>query len=108
MDPQIGNNIRKFRELKNITREVMAAELGLTASGYSKIERNEVDLSLSRIYKIARILDVNFNHLIVFDSAHLFNGTSGSDNNLYKEKYIKKLEEENELLKNIINDFLRK
>ena len=50
----IGDNIKKFRELKNITREQMASDLEMSLSNYSKIERNEIDLTISRIQKIAQ------------------------------------------------------
>ncbi len=110
----LGDTIKKFRELKNITRETMAAELDMSLSGYSKIERNEVDLTISKIQKIADILKVDISQILNFDASQIFNV---SDNNLvqglgakaesihfhgdddYKEKYIKMLEEENRRLK---------
>ena len=109
----IPKNIRKFRELKNITREVIASELEMSLSGYSKIERNEVDLTISKIQKIAEILKVDVSQILNFDASQIFNV---SNNNLvqsigakaenmhfhtddYKEKYIKMLEEENKRLK---------
>ncbi|MFY8166151.1 MAG: helix-turn-helix domain-containing protein [Sediminibacterium sp.] len=109
----LGENIKKFRELKNITREVIASELEMSLSGYSKIERNEVDLTISKIQKIAEILKVDVSQILNFDASQIFNV---SNNNLvhsigakaenmhfytddYKEKYIKMLEEENKRLK---------
>ena len=38
----LGDTIKKFRELKNITRETIAAELKMSLSNYSKIERGEI------------------------------------------------------------------
>ena len=37
----ISSNIKKFRELKSLTREYLASELDMSVSGYSKIERGE-------------------------------------------------------------------
>lgn len=112
----IGDNIKKFRELKNITREQMAADLSMSLSGYSKIERNEIDLTLSRIKQIAQILSVDVAQILDFDINQVFNV---SNNNLvqglgakaenmhfhtddYKEKYIKVLESEIERLKKLV------
>lgn len=93
----------------------MAADLGLSLSGYSKIERNEIDLTLSRIKKIAEILGVDVSQILNFDVTQIFNV---SNNNLvqglgakaenmhfhtddYKEKYIKVLEAEVDRLKKL-------
>ncbi|OFY87053.1 MAG: hypothetical protein A3F72_17775 [Bacteroidetes bacterium RIFCSPLOWO2_12_FULL_35_15] len=114
----IGDNIKKFRELKNITRETMASELSMSLSGYSKIERGEIDLTLSRIQQIAQILDVDMSQILNFDASQIFNV---SNNNLvqglgakaenmhfhtddYKEKYIKVLEAEIIRLKKIAKE----
>ncbi|MFN5628467.1 MAG: helix-turn-helix domain-containing protein, partial [Bacteroidota bacterium] len=56
---EIGNNIKKYREIKNLTRESVAAEMDMSVSGYSKIERNEVDLTVSKVKKIAEVLGVD-------------------------------------------------
>lgn len=109
----IGDNIKKFRELKNITREQMAAELDMSLSGYSKIERGEIDLTLSRIQSIAQKLDVDVSQILNFDATQIFNisnnkvvqGLGAKAENMhfhtddYKEKYIKMLENEIERLK---------
>jgi transcriptional regulator with XRE-family HTH domain len=105
-------NIRKFRELKNITREQLASDLELSASGYSKIERGEIELTLSRLFQIAEALDVDIAQILNFDVQNIFHITGnksvlgysqgGIYNNYpdsYMEKYIQKLEEENARLK---------
>ncbi|MDR0801588.1 helix-turn-helix transcriptional regulator [Fluviicola sp.] len=113
---KIGENIKKLRELKKITREHMAAELDLSLSGYGKIERDEVDLSISRIYRIAEIIGVDVSQILHFDTSQLFNisnhgnvvqsiGANAKAENMhfhadnYMEKYIKILEAEVERLK---------
>ncbi len=45
----IGEKIKKIRELKNYTQEYMAAQIGITQAGYSKIERGESDVPMSAI-----------------------------------------------------------
>ena len=110
---EIGDTIKKFRELKNFTRESMAQEMEMSLSGYSKIERNEIDLTLTRAKKIADILGVDLSQLLSFDSSQIFNisnnstvqatGAKAEQMNFYsdhfKDKYIKMVEEENERLK---------
>src|ERR1700744_3817806 len=109
----IGDNIKKFRELKNITREQLAADLKMSLSNYSKIERGEIDLTISRIQEIANILEVDISQVLNFDATQIFNvsnnklvqGLGAKAENMhfhgddYKEKYIKMLEEENTRLK---------
>ncbi len=113
---EISSNIKKFRELKNITREHIAAELDMSVSGYSKIERGEIDLTLSKLDKIANVLEVSVPDILSFDATKIFNISNNSnnsgvigniekDNNSntvdeYTKKYIAILEQENERLKN--------
>jgi transcriptional regulator with XRE-family HTH domain len=110
---QVGDNIRKFREVKNITREKMASELKMSLSGYSKIERDETDLTLSKIEQIASILSVDVSQLLNFDASRVFNishnklvqGLGAKAENMhfhgddFEGKYIRLLEDENERLK---------
>lgn len=105
-------NIKKFRELKNITREELADSLEMSLSGYSKLERGEVELTLTKLYRIADILEVSVSQILNFDASQIFNvkdyGIANVDiksqtNNYqdhYKDKYIKLLEEEVQRLKN--------
>ena len=69
----IISNIKKFRELKNITREQIADELELSASGYSKIERGEIELSVTRLMQIANVLDIEVSKIMNFDVTTIFN-----------------------------------
>jgi transcriptional regulator with XRE-family HTH domain len=112
----VYDNIKKFRELKNVTRETIAAELGMSLSGYSKLERGEVDITISKIYKISDILSVSPEQLLNFDASQIFNvsnnaqvqglGAHADTMNFYgddyKEKYIKMLEGEVERLKKLV------
>lgn len=109
----IGDNIKKFRELKNITREQMAADLNMSLSNYSKIERGEIDLTISRVQEISNIIGIDVSQILNFDATQIFNvsnngtvqGLGARAENMhfhgddYKEKYIKMLEQENERLK---------
>jgi len=106
------DNIKKFRELKNLTRDELADKLEMSLSGYSKLERGEVELTISKLYRIADILEVSVSQILNFDASQIFNindhGVANVDvksqtNNYnpdeYKDKYIKMLEAEVERLK---------
>jgi len=115
----IISNIKKFRELKNITREQIADELELSASGYSKIERGEIELSVTRLMQIANVLDIEVSKIMNFDVKTIFNISNNSNNSgmngqvtgntytnnkdEYLEKYVKLLEQENQNLKVKLN-----
>lgn len=65
-------NIRTIRELKNLTREYVADELKMSMSGYGKIERGEVDLTVSKLIEIAKVLDVSTEFIFEFDISVFF------------------------------------
>lgn len=110
----IGENIKKFRELKNMTRDEIADHLDITVGAYGKIERNETDITVGRLFKIAEILQVDAAQILNFDVSHIFNfnnpqyvqaaGAKAENMHFhgdeYREKYIKMLEEEVERLRN--------
>ncbi|AWG22181.1 hypothetical protein FFWV33_11990 [Flavobacterium faecale] len=66
-------NIRKIRELKNLTREHVAADLNMSMSGYGKIERGDVDLTVSKLIEIAKVLGVSPEFILKFDVSMFFN-----------------------------------
>jgi len=79
----VEENIRKIRELKNYTQEYMAERLGITQAAYSKIENSDTKLSYSKVESIAKILEVEIQELIAFDSQkyfNSFNNVKGSNN----------------------------
>jgi transcriptional regulator with XRE-family HTH domain len=55
---KLHQTIRRYREDKGICRQEMADLLGLTLNGYGKIERGEVEVTISRLNEIGRILQV--------------------------------------------------
>lgn len=101
-------NIRKFRELKDITREQMASDLNLSLSGYSKLERGEIEITLKRLCEISDILDIELSQLLNFNPQTIFNitnsqGVQGYDQggnyhfhteDRFREKYIQLLEQQ--------------
>nr|WP_310587490.1 helix-turn-helix transcriptional regulator [uncultured Dyadobacter sp.] len=112
---EIGEKIKKIREIKNYTQEYMAQKLEMTQAGYGKIERNESELSYPKLMKIAEVLKVsvediiNFNEKMIFNVMHnqtgngyvVNNGTSDQERKLY-EQIIQQQKEEILFLKKII------
>ena len=56
---RIGQNIRKWRELKGIKQELLAGKLGITKAALSNIENNKADINLHRIEDIANCLELD-------------------------------------------------
>ena len=110
---KIIENIKKFRELKNLTRDVVAEKLEMSLSGYSKLERGDVELTVNKLYRISEILEIDVSQILNFDASQIFNVTNNSVANViakdqhnhyqdeYKDKYIQLLEAEVERLKKL-------
>jgi transcriptional regulator with XRE-family HTH domain len=71
----IGNNIRTFRELKNLSQEYMAEALGLTQGTLSRIENGQTSVKMDRLQLIADFLEVDLSTLL---AANNFNFTFNS------------------------------
>ena len=56
--------IKRIREDQNISRDEMADRLNMSLSGYAKIERGEVELTISRLEQIGRILGYSSTEII--------------------------------------------
>ena len=63
----IGEKIKKIRELRNFSRRYVACELMISTNTYGKIERNEMDITLKRLGQIADVLKVGVSTIIDFD-----------------------------------------
>jgi transcriptional regulator with XRE-family HTH domain len=96
----LGTKIKKIRELKDYTQEYMASSLGITITGYGKIERNESEITVSKLQKIAKILDVDYRQILDFDEKQIFNIQNGDNaaignNQIYhNDKMIEHLQNE--------------
>jgi transcriptional regulator with XRE-family HTH domain len=61
---QIAEKIRQLREDKSFTQEYMAAQMGLSQNGYSKIELNYTKLTVERLLRIADLLETEARELL--------------------------------------------
>jgi transcriptional regulator with XRE-family HTH domain len=71
LHPEI--KIKQLRELKNLTQEHVATQLGLTTRAFSKIETGETQLTINRLNEISAILGVDPIELLGFDDKQVFN-----------------------------------
>lgn len=55
----VANNIRKFRLEKDFTQESLALESGLHRAYIGQIERNEKNIGLTNLQKIALTLKID-------------------------------------------------
>jgi transcriptional regulator with XRE-family HTH domain len=67
----IGNKLRVLRTEKGLTQESLAAEIGMSASAFAKIERGESDLSI--IEKIAKQFDLTLIELLTLSTSNYIN-----------------------------------
>lgn len=109
---EIGTKIKKIRELRNYTQEYMAQMLEVSQSTYARYEKDDGDLTVSKLEKISEILEVKIEDLINFTDKYVFNNYdvkqanqgyyivnqfSENEKKLYEDK-IKLLEEKINLL----------
>lgn len=73
MSESIGKKIKQLRELRNYTQLYMAQNLNMTVGGYGKIERDETDITIGKLNKIAKILETEISAILNFDSNQVFN-----------------------------------
>ncbi|MDT8412764.1 MAG: helix-turn-helix transcriptional regulator [Vicingaceae bacterium] len=113
---KVGQKIKKLRELKNLTQAHVAEQLNLSLSGYGKIERDETDITLSRLEEIASILGTDYNTILSFDEKHIFNFQQNNNANGIVQnqqvtdkgawqQLVDYLKEENSVLKNKLEKF---
>lgn len=63
-----GKSLRLTRLAKGFTQEQLANELGVEISQISRIERGVINTSITNLYEITKVLDVNISELFVFDN----------------------------------------
>ena len=60
----IAENIKRLREVKSMTQEDLAAELGITASAVSLWESGKRSMNVKQADKLAHALGVTLNDLM--------------------------------------------
>jgi len=92
---KLGNKIRHLRSLKNYSQENMAELLEMSPSGYARIEQGKTDVQVSRLEKIAKILEIPLEELMKLDdtgnitinSPNSYNGNNITVNHVSPEAF---------------------
>jgi transcriptional regulator with XRE-family HTH domain len=91
-----GNNMRILRRSKGWTQSYIASCLRLTTPAYSKIERGNTDVSLSRLEQIASLFDTSVGGLLYYhdkqDVTYTPNSMGLQVELIERDKEIKKLQ----------------
>lgn len=105
--------IKQIRELKNLTQDFVAQQLGLSIRAYSKIETGETQLTIFRLNEISKILGVDPIEVLGFEGDKIFINNSTENDGLNNinfpkvlmnqyEVTIQSLKEQIDLLKTIL------
>jgi transcriptional regulator with XRE-family HTH domain len=115
----VGQKIKKIRELKNLTQDYVSEKLGISQSGYSKLENGEVDIPIERLRQISELMGLKPEDILSFDENMVFNimynktgngfvinHVSENEKRLYEEQ-IKTLKDEIIHLKSVLDKVLK-
>lgn len=64
LSKSLGQNIRTLRKEKSISQESLAHVCEIDRSYLGRIERGEVNITVCKLYEIAKALEVNANELL--------------------------------------------
>lgn len=107
---ELGENIRKLRELKGLSQQNLADEINLNQRTISRIENGNLSPKFDVIVQISKTLGVSLNQLLAFNEQLIFNnyihsqqgGSFVAYNNTEIEKveklYQKLLNEKDEII----------
>ena len=101
---QPEQKLKQIRELKNLSQEYIANQLGLSVRAYSKIETGETQLTINRLNEISHIMGVDPIEVLGFDEKQVFNnckqeGNIGINHINLQDKLVKQYEQTIQALK---------
>lgn len=68
----IGEKIRKIRNIRGYSQEYMGARLKMSQNNYSRIELDQINLTLKTLSEIAAVLEVSTEEIMNFSETRLF------------------------------------
>ena len=78
---EIGEKIKKLRELRDYSQDYVAKKLKITQGAYSRMEQGEIDVTFSRLEKVAEVLEMPVAKLVGYDDKQMMtNYITQSDN----------------------------
>ncbi len=103
----VGENIKKLRELKNYTQKSMADMLEISQKTYSNIENSGNNISIELISKISNVLGVSFNKILELNADAILNNHQQSGglnqlNNAPSYNYLN--EKQTELFEKLLSE----
>ena len=84
----IGGKIRFLREQKGYSQESLAHELGLTQTSYSRLEKQDDRISITRLMQIAKILKTSVAELIDENSKNIIHQSNNKKAEAYNVETI--------------------
>jgi transcriptional regulator with XRE-family HTH domain len=83
----IGQNIRRIREMKNLTQEAVAERAGMSVTAYGNIERGDTDVNFRRLAEIAEALEVKEEEIVNLGSTTYNTTNNLQDNSSINSSY---------------------
>ncbi len=62
-----GKHLRKLRKERNLSQEQLAYDANIPISQIGRIERGEINTTLSTLYNLANTLEVSLSQLLDFE-----------------------------------------
>ncbi|MFN4911256.1 MAG: helix-turn-helix domain-containing protein [Flavobacteriales bacterium] len=94
---ELGENIRKIRELKGFSQQNLADEIRMDQKTISRIEKGELSPKFETLVGIAKALSVSLSQLLAFNDNLIFNNyiqeQHGGKFVAYNNTEIEKVEE---------------
>jgi transcriptional regulator with XRE-family HTH domain len=94
---ELGENIRKIRELKGFSQQNLADEIKVDQKTISRIEKGDLSPKFDTLIAISKVLSVTLSQLLSFNESLIFNNYNqyqqGGNYNAYINTEIEKIEE---------------
>jgi transcriptional regulator with XRE-family HTH domain len=94
---ELGENVRKIRELKGFSQQNLADEIKVDQKTISRIEKGELSPKFETLVNISKVLSINISQLLAFNESLIFNNYNqyqqGGNYNAYLNTEIDKVEE---------------
>ncbi len=87
---EVIENIKNIRRSKGISQESIAYDLGIDYSTYGKIERGQISLTVDRLEKVAKILQVSVEEIYKWDKK---TANKDPENEKIRQEYYKHVSE---------------
>ncbi|MBU3658947.1 MAG: helix-turn-helix transcriptional regulator [Flavobacteriales bacterium] len=94
---ELGENVRKVRELKGFSQQNLADEIKVDQKTISRIEKGDLSPKFETLVAISKALSINLSQLLSFNESLIFNNYIQEQNGgqfvAYNNTEIEKVEE---------------